>query len=575
MPDAALSVASSPIAALLSGAPSDSGAKTHATAQGTDPFAALLAGASGAKDTNPGKTSTADAVAALLANTAPVAATPAAAATPAPDLPVATDALPVDPDTALAAPKGKSDDADDGSDDGDDKGDKDDGTDALANAIASGATAVLALAPVIVAPIQSQPPAQTPVRIDAPLATRPPKLIPVTAPSLNPRFKAADTQADQAAAAQYQLGSDNMQADARAPQQQAPATEANAATAQLPPDIAKAVAAALNQGDDATTAAKAPLGSDTAQADAHAQQQQQATEAKPATAQLPPDIAKAVAAALNRGDDASTAATAAAADPTTTPAAIAAAKAQLKQQPQQPQQPGVQRQDTPAQPQVQTARRRSDEVSTPPRASDTRKRTDPTPTDAVSAGLTQRATDTARVPAGLAASDVHAKGDAIVQQTLSIARDGAWLDTLAHDIASAGSGGDLQFKLEPQNLGSLSVAISQSADGASIRLTADNETTRDILVDAQPKLVAEAHAQGLKISDTQVDVRQDQNRSQNQSSNQDAQRWAQNGTGQNGTSQNGQNRQSSPDHQPFVSNLRRKAEAESESPDSDSGALYA
>jgi flagellar hook-length control protein FliK len=197
------------------------------------------------------------------------------------------------------------------------------------------------------------------------------------------------------------------------------------------------------------------------------------------------------------------------------------------------------------------------------------------PADPASVGSTERAADPVRATPVHGTGDVHAKGDAIVLQTLSIARDGAWLDKLARDIAGAGSGGDLQFKLEPRNLGLLSVAISQGTDGASIRLTADNERTRDILVDAQPKLIAEAHAQGLKVSDTQVDVRQDQKQSQNQNPNQDAQRWAQNGSGQNGSSHNGQNRQSSPGHQPFVSNLGRKAEPESESPDRDSDALYA
>jgi hypothetical protein len=51
-------------------------------------------------------------------------------------------------------------------------------------------------------------------------------------------------------------------------------------------------------------------------------------------------------------------------------------------------------------------------------------------------------------------------------------------------------------------------------------------------------------------------------------------RWAQGNGGQNGTA-NGQNRQSSPGHQPFVSNLARKGEAETESSGGDSDALYA
>jgi flagellar hook-length control protein FliK len=177
------------------------------------------------------------------------------------------------------------------------------------------------------------------------------------------------------------------------------------------------------------------------------------------------------------------------------------------------------------------------------------------------------------------AATVAAKGDAVVQQTLTIGRDGAWLDRLARDIAGASNGGDLHFKLNPQNLGSLAVAISQSEDGASIRLTADTDTTRNLLLDAQPKLIAEARAQGLKVGETHVELSQsqsqNQNQSQHQNANQDMSRWAQGSASQSGNSQTGQNRQSSPSHQPFVSNLARKAEVESESPGGDSDALYA
>ena len=188
----------------------------------------------------------------------------------------------------------------------------------------------------------------------------------------------------------------------------------------------------------------------------------------------------------------------------------------------------------------------------------------------------------------VSAAPAVSQSDAVVQQTLSIARDGAWLDRLARDIAgSAANGNDLHFKLNPENLGALSVSIRQSADGASIRLTADNETTRDILVDAQPTLVAEARAHGLKVSETQVDLSrnssqgQDQTRGQNHAqtqnpgASQDTSRWAQGSGGQHAAQQNGQNRQSSPDHQPFVSNLGRKADGESETVNRDSDELYA
>jgi flagellar hook-length control protein FliK len=39
-----------------------------------------------------------------------------------------------------------------------------------------------------------------------------------------------------------------------------------------------------------------------------------------------------------------------------------------------------------------------------------------------------------------------------------------------------------------------------------VRFSADNEATRAMIADAQPQLVAEARAQGMRIADTQVDL---------------------------------------------------------------------
>jgi len=575
MPDAALSVGpSSSLAALLSGANADSTASAGKAASGTDPFAALLANAAGTKaSADPAKTSPADTLAALLASAAPVAsvtlaanvepvasvmpatavtqaALPSVAAKPVipsptatdpaadtvdpelipttlpavpvaarpnqahpaptvatpvpvktvraaaalPAAPVAAETAPVETDAATTAPKDKSG----GEDDIPSR--KRDSEDPLGDAIASGATAVLALAPTIVAPVQpetvAQTPVQTPVRIDAPIAAKPLKLpartgVPASALTKVQAPAAGSDGASGRAAAQLDPGSSQAEADAR--QQPAPLAAAD------------------------------------------------------------PTVA-----------------------PDATPVATAA-KPPIEPQPQQPAAKRPEQQPAPVQTQA-SARRRNDEAPAPRRASDARKRIDPAPADAVAAATIEQAAGTPRTGFALGANAV-AKGDTIVEQTLTIAKDGAWLDRLARDIAGAGSGNDLHFKLNPQNLGALSVAISQKDDGASIRLTADNQTTRDILVDAQPKLIAEARAHGLRVSDTQVDVRQDTKQQQNQNNSQESHRWAQNQNGQSGqqaqTGQNGQNRQSSPEHKPFVSNLGRKANEESESPDRDSDALYA
>lgn len=554
MPDVALStVTSSPLAALLSGAATDS-----KTSKGGDPFAALLAHAGG-KGASTTKTGASDAVAALLAGTAapaPVLPTTTPTTPIAPE--AAAEALPADADAEIAAPKGKSEDADEDKD-GDD--DTDDGTDKLADAIASGATAVLALAPAIVAPIQAPTTPDVPVqaKIDGAATPRSLKLM-ATPMAGNAGTRGADN------GAQTRFDAD---ADARA-QQQAPRPDAIADAAQtnttLSPDAAKAVTAALQQRS--TLQPAQTLSRDV----------QPATDAKPAATDGASAQVASVATAILPQADAKPVPVASA-DPTTAQAAAVARKPQTAPSSQiqprsatQPAQAQAQAASTPAPSQTH---RRSDESTAPRRSGEARRRSDSGAIDPALAGASQNGASRVEATISRPVTAVDGKGDTMVEQTLTIAKDGAWLDSLAKDIANAGSGNDLHFKLAPENLGALSVSISQKDEGASIRLTADNQQTRDILVDAQPKLIAEARAQGLKVSDAQVDVKQDQNQSQNQSANQDSQRWAQQQTGQQAASQQGQNRQSSPDHKPFVSNLARKAEAESESSDGDSDGLYA
>jgi len=571
MPDVALSPASSPLAALLPGGKADStpatnGARTH----GQDPFAALLDRAGSTKGSASAKSDptdpivtpanagdTSDKLAALRAGSAPA---PVATQTAQAAAESAAEAQPTDPDAEIDAPKGKSEDKDEDKDQKDD-----DGSDKLADAIASGPTAVLALAPAIVAPVQPQVVAETQVKLDGPILPRIARSAP-NHPIFKTRVPDSAAQADQTAA-QAQLGAD---ADGRASgqPQNVQVADATPAPVALPPEVTKAVTAAMQQRDAAPVpVTQAPPSAPAGQTAPISGSEQ----AKPAQA---PESAAMVQTASAKQPD--TAPAMAAADPVVAPTADAPAMPQRAPQ-AQVQQPAAQpvQQQAAAAPAPTQPRRRSEESTAPRRSGEARRRTDTAPIDAASAGLGQPATNIVQATISRPVTDIQGKGDTMVEHTLTIAKDGAWLDNLAKDIADAGSGGDLQFKLAPENLGALSVAISQKDDGASIRLTADNQQTRDILVDAQPKLIEAARAHGLKVSDTQVDVRQDQNHSQNQTPNQDSQRWAQQQSGHNAMSQNGQNRQSSPGHKPFVSNLGRKAKADSESSDGDSGGLYA
>ncbi|WP_174274714.1 flagellar hook-length control protein FliK, partial [Sphingomonas bacterium] len=95
--------------------------------------------------------------------------------------------------------------------------------------------------------------------------------------------------------------------------------------------------------------------------------------------------------------------------------------------------------------------------------------------------------------------------DAVATRHLAIARDDRWLDGLARDIAATGGADShLRFTLAPEHLGALTVDIAQGADGASVHMTTDTDAAHAILTDAQPRLAAEARAQGLNLRETSV-----------------------------------------------------------------------
>lgn len=99
--------------------------------------------------------------------------------------------------------------------------------------------------------------------------------------------------------------------------------------------------------------------------------------------------------------------------------------------------------------------------------------------------------------------------DLAIEQQLDLSAEGEWLDSLAKDIArTAGEGGTLRFKLNPENLGTLRVEITPHANGAAVRLIADSDAARTLIADAQPRLVAEAKANGVRIAETHVDLGQ-------------------------------------------------------------------
>jgi flagellar hook-length control protein FliK len=92
-----------------------------------------------------------------------------------------------------------------------------------------------------------------------------------------------------------------------------------------------------------------------------------------------------------------------------------------------------------------------------------------------------------------------------VDRTLDFAREDIFLDQLAKDIVSAGRRDDLlSFRLQPRNLGTLDVELRNSDAGVSIHFTTAHDAARAILTSAQPRLMDEIRAQGVRVADTQI-----------------------------------------------------------------------
>ena len=104
-------------------------------------------------------------------------------------------------------------------------------------------------------------------------------------------------------------------------------------------------------------------------------------------------------------------------------------------------------------------------------------------------------------------SPLELPGEAAIERELDLSRDSQWLDALARDIVESADGeSPLRFRLNPETLGSLEVEVRQGPQGATVRMLVDNEAVRAMFEDAQPRLVAEARAQGVRIAEAQVDV---------------------------------------------------------------------
>jgi flagellar hook-length control protein FliK len=92
-----------------------------------------------------------------------------------------------------------------------------------------------------------------------------------------------------------------------------------------------------------------------------------------------------------------------------------------------------------------------------------------------------------------------------IEPELDLAQGNQWLDRIAKEIvAMRQPTGDLAFRLVPAELGKLDIALKQGDNGLSITLETQSEKAQDIITAAQPRLVEELRAQGVRVADAQI-----------------------------------------------------------------------
>jgi len=389
------------------------------------------------------------------------------------------EALPAATDPILPA-KGSSD-SDDAETDADNK---DQRPDPLADAIATGATAVLALGPTIVA-VPVQAPVETQIKIDAPIEPLPAaKLSALAGRHPGTRFNTvvqmpSSTEAEPRTMAEaiglltdVPAEPSPEQTESGAPKPQAAAAETKPTTVELSPEITEAVITTLKRSEarktepsEAPPIAVGPLGQDAAKAVTATlvRDDEAIPSTTPPTGTAPlrrapaearsPEAARAeatpVTASARLHDNAPPAVATQADDhdadpsiasfetaPAIVPTPIPAAKKADAAYPAAPV-PESQEQQQIGRVQ-QTNHSRADGPS-PTRRADTRRRIETAAGQP--AGPAPRTAEPIAQPPTAQHADgpVQAKGDTVVEQTLTIARDGAWLDRLAHDIARSAS----------------------------------------------------------------------------------------------------------------------------------------
>ena len=95
----------------------------------------------------------------------------------------------------------------------------------------------------------------------------------------------------------------------------------------------------------------------------------------------------------------------------------------------------------------------------------------------------------------------------VADRAMDVARGSLWLDQLAGDIAAMQDNDrDLVFRLIPAQLGQLDVKIANRDDGIQLSFNTQTDEAAHIIGGAQPRLVEELKAQGVRVAGSEVNT---------------------------------------------------------------------
>jgi flagellar hook-length control protein FliK len=95
----------------------------------------------------------------------------------------------------------------------------------------------------------------------------------------------------------------------------------------------------------------------------------------------------------------------------------------------------------------------------------------------------------------------------VAERALDVARGGLWLDQLAGDIAAVQDHDrELAFRLIPAQLGQLDVKIATRDDGIQLNFSTQTDEAASIIATAQPRLMEELKAQGVRVAGCEVNA---------------------------------------------------------------------